>query len=1310
MPSGLDAATTEANLKRVQRVFTLTPRFHRYDVTRVLLDGGIDSAAQIVRTGKPGFVQRFGPQLEGVHEGMSGEAVAKAVYASALQKHGFSLALMAQYGASMNTVSIGAIQALKVDGSEGPGAATLASLFGSLDYCACEDCRSMFSPAAYLVDLLSMLEGADAYSAFHTRRGDIAHLELSCENTNTVLPYIDIVNEVLEEAALSPRARPNTRQTTWTETELRLNPEPTGNAAAYDGPAQAVFPWSLPVDVPAVETRAHLERLGFSRAEAMALFAEDASDRVISEDTRTAERLGMGTLEFELATAGPLTPGSVPGYERWGFGSSEEGTWAATLAGNLRRVLRVTGLSFDELARLLTMRRIYRRLVAEPLEIGPPGDEPPTCDLDGLSIRGFDEAAADRIHRFLRIARRVDASWRELDIMLEAFGGMTASTLRAIADALEVRDSLGIRLDEGIWADLDQHSYDGQPSVFARIFQSNQVLAAAAGEFSLGGSLDEAQHFSHLRSGLGINDSDLRLLLDAIGAGVGATLDIVLVSRLFGHARLARALGLRVPELLRYLELVEVDPFASPGDTLTFAEIVQTTEASGVGLDGVEYLCRHRFAPELGFHPTDSALDAVLADIAAGKADVDALLLVDGVPAEVLRAHAEALFGAAEAAIDMVRILSLEPIQPAGTTDGDRIRELLEGLVSNADAYLDALPGPSGDPLVFDERLAAVIPTLIERRRSSGYEATVLAQLAGFSSLSADTVAKLAMDHVAHPSGSAVSVFRVLVDGGNREALVVFHKAGMLVAGLGLEARDLDWIFASAGAMNLSALPVAATDAATARTLFTQWHDVRLWSELLGGLTSSSEGLQAISDGFPAPGDERNEQLDALASISGWNLLDIDWARGAGWLGLDGDGLRDPARMARLRDMGVAVRRTGVRAEQLAAWARNAPDDGMAKATKQALRARYTEQTWADVIRPISDRMRELRRDALLDYIIARGDFESPESVYAYYLLDPEMNACMQTSRLKLAISSVQLYVQRVLLRLEDGVSFSPGFTRDWEWRKNYRVWEANRKVFFYPENWIVPELRSDKTPFFRDLEAHLQQGELTSDHVEQGFKLYLNKLHEVSNLAILDMHEVYEPETRRNVVNVVGRTRSQPYHYFYRKKVGDTHWTPWEPADVGISGEHLLLRSFNHRLFLFWLEFIEAAKTKGSKGEESEPRLRFVLCYTERKNGGWAPKKSSKVASWKAPDMNRENYSLWGTLLQNGRSLRVEVVGDGKYRFFRFDPCQDEFVQAGSTMLKKNLSGLANSEILQAQRTGTVDDVSFRLNEWSNSEGVGQG
>jgi hypothetical protein len=35
----------------------------------------------------------------------------------------------------------------------------------------------------------------------------------------------------------------------------------------------------------------------------------------------------------------------------------------------------------------------------------------------------------------------------------------------------------------------------------------------------------------------------------------------------------------------------------------------------------------------------------------------------------------------------------------------------------------------------------------------------------------------------------------------------------------------------------------------------------------------------------------------------------------------------------------------------------------------------------------------------------------------------------------------------------------------DWHWLKRYRAWRASRKQFLYPENYLEPELRDDKTP-----------------------------------------------------------------------------------------------------------------------------------------------------------------------------------------------------------------------------------------------------
>ena len=82
---------------------------------------------------------------------------------------------------------------------------TLERLFGSMDFCSCDHCRSVLSPAAYLVDLLHFIDQVpptpdkkNPQDVLFRRRPDIQHLPLTCENTNTALPYIDIVNETLE--------------------------------------------------------------------------------------------------------------------------------------------------------------------------------------------------------------------------------------------------------------------------------------------------------------------------------------------------------------------------------------------------------------------------------------------------------------------------------------------------------------------------------------------------------------------------------------------------------------------------------------------------------------------------------------------------------------------------------------------------------------------------------------------------------------------------------------------------------------------------------------------------------------------------------------------------------------------------------------------------------------------------------------------------------------------------------------------------------------------------------------------------------
>jgi hypothetical protein len=88
-----------------------------------------------------------------------------------------------------------------------------------------------------------------------------------------------------------------------------------------------------------------------------------------------------------------------------------------------------------------------------------------------------------------------------------------------------------------------------------------------------------------------------------------------------------------------------------------------------------------------------------------------------------------------------------------------------------------------------------------------------------------------------------------------------------------------------------------------------------------------------------------------------------------------------------------------------------------------------------------------------------------------------------------------------------------------WKWMKKYRVWEANRKIFLYPENWIEPELRIDRSSFFKDLENALLQDEVNNDTVETAFLNYLEQLDGVSRLEIAGFY--HEDDGDKTILHV---------------------------------------------------------------------------------------------------------------------------------------------------------------------------------------------
>lgn len=235
----------------------------------------------------------------------------------------------------------------------------------------------------------------------------------------------------------------------------------------------------------------------------------------------------------------------------------------------------------------------------------------------------------------------------------------------------------------------------------------------------------------------------------------------------------------------------------------------------------------------------------------------------------------------------------------------------------------------------------------------------------------------------------------------------------------------------------------------------------------------------------------------------------------------------------------------------------------------------------------IHSELNVLKRDALVPYVISLDDeIDNTRQLFQKLLIDIEMESCADTSKIVEATAAVQLYLHRYFVNLEDvdlkGKSDEEVKTvlkEQWKWMRNYRVWEANRKVFLYPENYIRPELRDTKTPNFEELEEGLLQGEITEDAVERVYTKYLDQYTEVSELKLAGGYVFDEPGSKGTDKRLVlfGRTKVAPIRYFYRfgtflnGESSSALWEPWLQVNISIESERVYPVFAFNRVFVFW-------------------------------------------------------------------------------------------------------------------------------------------
>lgn len=465
------------------------------------------------------------------------------------------------------------------------------------------------------------------------------------------------------------------------------------------------------------------------------------------------------------------------------------------------------------------------------------------------------------------------------------------------------------------------------------------------------------------------------------------------------------------------------------------------------------------------------------------------------------------------------------------------------------------------------------------------------------------------------------------------------HKFGVLSKGLGLPVREMLWLLHNStliGGPDLLQLPAKLNNPAI------PWDQGAALVEFARASRSflSAQGslLDLMDVVFSDPPASHADWWTLVARIQDWEGAQVQALTGSPAFP---DGFDRPQLYVRLLGKMKLAQRCGVSAGVLMNWnyyLASSPNgvwsgyqlNTVSDEVKSGVRAKVGRERWLQVATEVNDPLRERRRDALLTYMLSQPNpwdgtiLRDTDQLFDYLLIDTQMASCMLTSRIVQAVSSVQSFMQRALMGLEPGVAITGERAIEWNtWRKQYRVWEANRKVFLYPENWIEPELRDDKSALFKDVESRLLQSALSAQQASKAVVAYVDGLTAASDLEVIGAYRQRELNTSGGIVDalhVVGRSHSLPRQYFYRRAdyAGDMTtgtWTPWSKIELDIEGDHVLPFSSAGFTYIFWPVINQAVpKGSGSSADTAANKpWEIKLAWSQLKGTEWSPKRIAR-------------------------------------------------------------------------------------------------
>ncbi len=467
---------------------------------------------------------------------------------------------------------------------------------------------------------------------------------------------------------------------------------------------------------------------------------------------------------------------------------------------------------------------------------------------------------------------------------------------------------------------------------------------------------------------------------------------------------------------------------------------------------------------------------------------------------------------------------------------------------------------------------------------------------------------------------------------------------------------------------------------------------------------------------------------------------------------------RDPIRVRQLPQALRLIdlsRRLGVSFTVLLRWDEHTSRERYAHSVG-ALRSQLPQPGWFEALATINDPVRERLRDAMVAWLTSHSrivsppgqpplqtvpPFESAEVLSDSLFTDVQVSSCLQTSRVQFAYSAVLRYVDAMRLGFEPGPQ--PGererFEREWSWRRQYRLWEANRRVFVHPENWLEPDLRPEKTELFGHFEDELMSRPLTSRAGERALVGYAKELAGIARpevIAIVDQQEqpdLHVPYGFRDPdlagTHVFARTRTQPRKIYYRRRhpTQDGRWTPWEELPAELPGTHYLAVVVFGRVRLIAATVEAVSPSKRGKCEPPEanaglpdsggpnPETEVSFTWMDRQHGQWTPPASmqrySVTAELEAQVSHEEIWNAsfpWGEFEALSWDLGLLDKLDVRVKFGANGPAKGSKLNvslksAGSSKLLKAWKAPSN----YANKTLTVSNTLAENDDVSSAEDV---